>query len=173
MRKRESGAEISQSVLLAEYESVYHYALTICHNETEAQDITQETFLKAMQSVKGFRGNSSLLTWLCTIAKNLWLNKCKKSNREVAEDEWSGEAVSKEKPIERLVVDKEIAKRIHQILHTMDEPYKEVFSLRVFGELPFADIAELFSKTESWARVTFYRGKKEIVEILEKEGLLG
>lgn len=173
MRKKESKAEISREVLLAEYESVYHYALSICHNETDAQDITQETFLKAMQSVKGFQENSSLLTWLCAIAKNLWLNKCRKTNREVLADEWNEETGSQEKSIEKLITDKEIVKRIHQVLHTLDEPYKEVFSLRIFGELPFAEIAELFSKTESWARVTFYRGKKTIIEKLEKEGLLG
>jgi RNA polymerase sigma-70 factor (ECF subfamily) len=51
----------------------------------------------------------------------------------------------------------------------MDEPYKEVFSLRVFGELPFAQIAELFGKTESWARVTYHRAKSKIAAIIKEE----
>lgn len=60
MRKKKGAQEISNEVLCAEYEAVYHYALSICRNETEAQDLTQETFLKAMNAVESFKGNSSL-----------------------------------------------------------------------------------------------------------------
>ena len=67
---------------------------------------------------------------------------------------------------------KDMSKRIHKVIHTLDEPYKEIFTLRVFGELPFSDIGELFSKTESWARVTYHRAKKMIIEILKKEGAI-
>ena len=83
MRKKKGAQEISNEVLCAEYEAVYHYALSICRNETEAQDLTQETFLKAMNAVESFKGNSSLYTWLCAIAKNLWINRCKKQSREI------------------------------------------------------------------------------------------
>ena len=60
--------------------------------------------------------------------------------------------------------DKETAFQVHKVLHRLAEPYKEVFSLRVFGELSFSDISDLFGKSESWARVTYYRAKKMIVE---------
>ena len=127
---------------------------------------------QALQSAVDFKGNSSLLTWLCTIAKNLWINKCKKMNREVSQEDLFMDLPSGEKAMDTMLLEKDIAKRIHGILHTMSEPYKEVFSLRVFGELSFSEIAELFSKTESWARVTYHRAKKSIVEQLKKEGLL-
>ena len=74
------------------------------------------------------------------------------------------------KPLEQMLTEQSIYKQLHVVLHTMDEPYKEVFSLRVFGELPFADIADLFGKTESWARVTYHRAKKSITEQLRKDG---
>ena len=69
-------------------------------------------------------------------------------------------------------MEKDLSMRIHHVLHNLNEPYKEVFSLRVFGQLPFADIARLFGKTESWARVTYHRGRKMITEILRKDGII-
>ncbi|MBE5941226.1 MAG: RNA polymerase sigma factor [Lachnospiraceae bacterium] len=172
MRKVKTNKGMTEDILLAEYEAVYRYALSICQNDTEAQDLTQETFLKAIQASDRFEGKSSLYTWLCTILKHLWINKCKKSNREVLEDEKMADISSPGKTIEQMITEKDFSKKIHFVLHTLDEPYKEVFSLRVFGELPFADIANLFSKTESWARVTYHRAKKMITEQLRKDGWL-
>ena len=161
---------ISEKALLAEYNSVYHFALTLCKDEDEAQDITQETFLKAMNSFKKFKGNSSLYTWLCAIAKNIWINNCKKKNKEYLIDEYDNATIANSKPFEKLIDDKDVARKTHIILHSMSEPYKEVFTLRTFGELPFSDIAQLFSKTESWARVTYHRAKIILIEELRKEG---
>ena len=79
-----------------------------------------------------------------------------------------GEAFVSDGP-EKALISKEISKRIHKVLHDMDEPYKEVFSLRTFGELSFQDIAELFRKSENWARVTYFRAKSKIKEALENE----
>ncbi len=160
---------ISDEVLCAEYSSVYHYVLSLCRNETDAQDVTQETFLKAMKASGSFEGDSSLYTWLCVIAKNIWLNRCKKQGREVELDE---KLKSSESSFEQLLEEKDMSMHIHRVLHSLDESYKEVFSLRVFGELPFSDIAKLFQKTESWARVTYHRARKMIYENLRKEGLL-
>lgn len=78
--------------------------------------------------------------------------------------EWNGET------IESMIINQETLKSIHKILHTMDEPYKEVFSLRTFGALPFRDIADLFGKSESWARVVYYRAKQKILDQWKKEG---
>ena len=163
---------INEEILLAEYEAVYRYVLYLCKEETEAKDITQETFLKAFQSADHFKGSSSLLTWLCSIAKNLFYNKCRKKGREVMLDESGHKAEADKASLEELLMEKDISMRIYQIVHIMDEPYKEVFSLRVFGELSFAHIAQLFSKTESWARVTYHRARKAIIEQCKKEGML-
>ena len=170
MRKKKTGQVISDEVLCAEYESVYRYSLSLCRSETEAQDITQETFLKAMKAAESFEGNSSLYTWLCAIAKNLWLNQCKKQSREVLPENISNLQADNDPSIEQQVADKETAMHIHKVLHDLNEPYKEVFSLRVFGQLSFAEIAKLFSKTESWARVTYHRARKMISEKMGKDG---
>lgn len=172
MRKKKSAQMISNEVLCAEYEAVYRYSFSLCRNEAEAQDITQETFLKAMKAAESFEGNSSLYTWLCAIAKNLWFNRCKKQSREVLPKNIDDMQPDNEMPIEQRVVEKETAMHIHKMLHDLNEPYKEVFSLRVFGQLSFAEIASLFSKTESWARVTYHRARKMISEKMRKDGLL-
>ena len=66
--------------------------------------------------------------------------------------------------IEEGFADREDARRLHILLHALPEPYKEVFSLRTFGELPFSQIGELFGKTESWARVTYFRARRKLKE---------
>ena len=89
--------EISQDILIAEYEAVYYYVLSLCHNSSEAEDITQETFCRALYKKTEFKGNSSIYTWLCAIARNIWLKKIKKEKRNVSDEvlfrelEWNGE----------------------------------------------------------------------------------
>lgn len=153
----------------AEYEAVYRYTLSLCRNETEAQDITQDAFLKAMQAKNGFRGNSSVYTWLCAIAKNIWLQRMRKESRLVSME---GELPERGTSLEEKITNEDTAMQIHKFLHIIEEPYKEVFSLRVFGQLSFAKIAELFGKTESWARVTYHRARKQIIEKMRKDDLL-
>ena len=151
------------------YKDVYRYLLALSKDNQVAQDVMQETFLKAMKSVGGFKGDCDIRVWLCQIAKNTYYTYAKKHSREYVELE---EAVSKlagERDFIKDMVDKEEAKKIHQIVHGLNEPYKEVFNLRVFGELPFKEIAELFGKTESWARVTFHRARVLILEKMEEE----
>lgn len=127
-----------------------------------------------MKASKGFKGNSSLYTWLCVIAKNEWLNRCKRYGRETPSElipeSLAGESSSVE---QKNVMEQEDSFLIHKALHELNEPYKEVFSLRVFGELPFSEIASLFSKIESWARVTHHRARKMIIEKLERDAKYG
>ena len=162
-KKKDPG--ISDAVLCAEYEAVYRYALALCPAETDAQDVTQETFLKAMGARNTFAGQSSPYTWLCAIAKNVWRNRCKKLGREAPLEEAPETADGTERTAEAR--DGYLA--LHQAIHALPEPYREVFSLRAMGELSFAEIAGLFGRTESWARVTYHRARKSIRERLEKE----
>ena len=170
MRKKKESENISERVLCAEYEAVYRYVLCLCRDDVTAKDITQETFLKAMKGADSFDGDSSLYTWLCAIAKRVWLSSLKKQSRkdfsEFSEDMYDESRVS----VEEKIAEKDTAMYIHRIVHQLDEPYKEVFSLRVFGELSFSEIAGLFSKTDSWARVTYHRAKKIITEKMRKDG---
>ena len=164
--------DISEEVLCAEYEAVYHYVWMLCGNAADAQDITQEAFLHAMKRLDQFAGKSSLYTWLCAIAKHIWLNQCKKRKKEIL-PEYVEEICGDERiSLEQQIADKDAAMEIHRALHTLQEPYKEVFSLRVFGELSFGEIAGLFQKSESWARVTYHRAKKMICDMqkIRKDG---
>ena len=169
MGRKKRTPEISEQALCAEYEAVYRYALTLCPSETDAQDVTQETFLKAMGARASFAGESSLYTWLCAIAKNLWRNRCKKLGRELPLD-WDADPGGTS--VEQAAEDRDMSLAVHRALHRLDEPYKEVFSLRAFGELSFAEIGALFDKTEGWARVTYHRARKMILETLRKEGTI-
>ncbi len=148
------------------YNIVYRYSLSLCRNEDTAQDITQEAFLRAMRSSDKFLGNSSESTWICSIARNIFLNICRAEGRSCPLEEDIPDGGER---IEQRIADEDTAMQIHSILHDMPEPYKEVFSLRIFGELPFSKIAQIFGKTESWARVTYHRAKKKIAEKMKGE----
>ena len=151
--------------IYAEYFSeVYKFVLSLCRNPTLAEEITQEAFFKALKNIDSFQGDCKLNTWLCKIAKNTFYSYAKKSRRQA---DYSLEIVISEEDIEQQFADKEAAYAIHKVLHKLNEPYKEVFWLRTFGELSFAQIGALFSKTESWARVTYYRAKIMIKEEIQ------
>lgn len=135
--------------------------MTIIKNQSCAEEITQNTFFKAMTSKNRFKGNSSEFTWLCGIAKHLAIDECRKNAKFSELDETVPiSAVD----IEKTAEDKDAALRIHLVLHELQEPYKEVFQLRVFGELSFSQIGMIFQKTENWARVTYHRARLKIQE---------
>ena len=169
MKRKRSKGKITDAVLCGEYNAVYRYVISICHDENMASDITQETFLKAMSAKNNFAGESSLYTWLCAIAKRIFLNKCKKQGREILDENYFEKLYSND-CVEESVSKKDTIFNIHKILHEIKEPYKEVFTLRVFGELSFSDIARLFSKSEEWARVTYHRARKMINEKMREDG---
>lgn len=150
------------------FQRVYHFALSLAHNEQVAEELTQQTFFKALKSINSFQGRSDPATWLCSIAKNEFFNSARK-NREhmVAPD--SCLLKQDASSVEDMVQQNDHIMHIHRLLHALDEPYREVFSLRVFGELKFSQIATLFEKTESWARVTFYRAKCELQSKIREE----
>ena len=146
---------------------VYRYIWSICRNEALASDILQDTMLKAVTGYDKFRGDSSVKTWLFSIAKNLYLNHLKRSDNNNLPHE---EAVNaSNESLEERISNNEQAIYIHKLLHNLDEPYKEVFSLRVFAELKYDDIGAIFGKTANWARVTFYRAKDKLISIMEEE----
>ena len=149
------------------YMQVYSYAVALTKNPEQAEEIAQHTFVKALSSKAGYKGKSSELTWLCSIAKNLYYDEMRNS-QHIADISEISELPSDEN-VERAVADSDMAFRIHLVLHRLDEPYKEVFQLRVFGELSFAQIATIFGKTETWARVTYHRAKLKIQERMDEK----
>ena len=148
-----------QEVYELYFKDVYKYVLALCRDEHTAEEVTQETFFKALKSIDSFRGQCKLYVWLCQIAKNTYFSMAAK-NRNTAENL----PENAEDALESALMAKESAFEIHRVLHELEEPYKEVFSLRVFGELSFKQIGQLFGKTESWARVTYHRARLKIRE---------
>lgn len=146
------------------YDTVFQYVLSLCRDEHQAEEITQEAFFKALKSIDTFRGECKLSVWLCQIAKNTFYTVSKRQQRQA---DYPLEMIQSEGSLEKRLADKEDALQIHRLLHSLDETYKEVFWMRTFGELSFKEIGVLFGKTESWARVTYHRAKMKIKEGIE------
>ena len=145
----------------AYYMRVYSFTMTLCGDQNLAEDVTQETFSRAMSKSASFRNESDEVTWLCAIARNLFLDE---KRRQTRTEQMPEEIPSKEKTPEQLTMDRDSSFRIHMALHALDEPYREAFELRVFGELSFREIGTIFGKTENWARVTYHRTRLKLQE---------
>ena len=156
-----------EEVYLRHYHDVYLFLLRLARDEDTAEDLTQATFLQALRHIGRFEGKCELRVWLCQIAKRLFYEQCRKRGREIPlQDE--DFARPDDADLQDAMADRDEAFRLHLLLHELDEPYKEVFSLRTFGELPFERIAAIFGKTESWARVTYHRAKRKLIERMEE-----
>ena len=150
------------------YQSVYRYLLTLTKNSSIAEEITQETFYKALININKYDSNYQMLTWLCNIAKNTYFSFYKKSKKY---NKLDTDIKDNREDIIAKIIDSETNKELLKIIHNLEEPYKEVFTLRIYCDLSFREIGDLFTKTESWARVTFYRSKIKIKERLNKNEL--
>ena len=148
------------------YMKVYSFVMTLAGNKDTAQEITQETFFRAMTSRHQFRGDSDQLSWLCAIAKNLYTDELRRNSKHGGEI--PEEVPDSEQSLEQSITDRDQSFQIHLALHDLGEPYKEVFELRVFGELSFSQIGIIFKKTESWARVTYHRARMKLKERLDQ-----
>lgn len=141
---------------------IYKYLVKLTQDASLAEELTQETFFRAYMNYSSLREKDKASVWLCQIAKNTyfaWYNQQKKtSSLDVLED------VSDGTNLEEIFVQKELSQKALACLHELDEPYKEVFMLSVFGGFSLKDISQVFGKSESWARVTFYRAKQKLLE---------
>ena len=147
------------------YMRVFSYLMTLAGDRSLAEELTQETFYRAFTRQREFRGESDEVTWLCAIAKNLFVDEQRRSSRrgEIPED-----LPDHAKSVAKTVEDRDSSFRIHLILHEMEDPYKEVFELRIFGELSFREIGTIFGKTENWARVTYHRARLKLQERMDE-----
>lgn len=143
------------------YKYVKSYALSLCLNETVAEDITQETFYKAIKKIDTFKNECKIETWLCSIARNVFFNS--KRNKQTENISDYPNLVS-ESNLEENAIKNEHVKRILAEAVKLETPYKEVFYMKTLGDMPYSIIAEVFSKKENWARVTYFRAKKQIEE---------
>lgn len=149
------------------FRKVYSFILSLSRNAHTAEEITQETFYRVLKNPDAFQGRSSVDTYLCGIAHNLYVSSLRKQKRRAPEKEL--DALPAQLDVEGDFLSRDTARQLHLLLHCLEEPYKEVFTLRVFGELPYAEIGALFQKGEGWARVTYYRARQKLQQMLKEE----
>ena len=146
---------------------VYRYLLSLSHDEDLAEELTQETFFRAMRTIDRYDGSCKLSVWLCQIAKHLWYQWLDKRSRwnqvELTEDVPCQESPEK---ATLLYMEKTA---LYQAIHTLPDPMRELVYLRLTGEFSFAEIGRILGKSENWARTTFYRAKQKIIEEMEVE----
>lgn len=158
-----------ETVYRTYFTDVYRYLLQLTGNESLAEELTSDTFFKAMKALDGFRGDCELRVWLCQIAKNAWLSYQKKNRRTAVWDEDAIALLPDDTPgAPEIAEQKEQLHALRSLLHTLPEPYKEVFMWRVFGELSFKEIGKIFGKTDNWACVNYHRARKMLIEQTEE-----
>ena len=157
--------EQTEKLYEAHYMRVFSYAMTLTGDRTVAEEITQETFYRAF-SRSGFRQESDEVTWLCAIAKNCFYDEKRMQGRTAPMPE---DVPDTGKGIEQAAADRDSSFRIHVALHALEEPFREIFELRVFGELSFREIGTIFGKTENWARVTYHRARLKLQERMDTQ----
>lgn len=152
------------------FSDVYRYILKLSGDQYIAEEITSETFLKAIKSIDSFRGDCDIRVWLCQIAKNCYFSYIKKHG-----DERNGElneavlSLPEEKSISEKIQERSEALRVQKILFELGDPYKDVFMWRFYAELSFKEIGMIYGKSENWACVTYHRTRKMIKERLEAD----
>lgn len=144
------------------FEAVYKYLLYLTHNADLAEELTQETFFKAIKNIDKFKGKSNISTWLIQIAKNLYFDELKRNKRFTELEEIYQKIY--DESIEDTLVSKDEKEELKKKINKLEETYKQVVYLRISGELSFKEIGMLLSQSETWARVTFYRAKNELMK---------
>lgn len=155
-----------EKIYKAYFTDVYLYIRSISGNDSIAEEITAETFFRALSKIDSFRGECEVRVWLCQIAKNLYFSYLKKNKKLSLSSDISEFDIPDTPSPEESVVRQSEAERALNIVHSLSEPYREVFMLRVYGELSFSEIAKIFKKSENWACVTYHRAKEKIKEKL-------
>ena len=143
-------------------DTIFRYLTAMCGDPVLAEELTQETFFRAVKYADRFDGKVKVTTWLCQIAKNAYFTYLKKERRNSGQDIYETELAE-----ERDILDRENCREIYKAVHRLEEPYREIILLRVHTDMSFAEIGEIFGKSDSWARVTFYRGKEKLKKLLE------
>lgn len=145
-------------------QSVYRFLLSLSCSEDLAEELLQETFFLAFQHIDKFEGRCNLYTWLCQIGKNAWIKECRRNKRysDVSWDELTLPANGLS--LEEQVITKDEYRRVHKAIQKLEDPYRDVFVLHAIGEVKLKEIAFIYGKSESWARVTYFRAKQQIAE---------
>ena len=152
------------------FNDVLLYIRRLSNDEHIAEEITSEAFFKAMRDIEKFRGDCHIRVWLCQIAKNCYYSYLKKAGKQPPlPDMELSEIPDHGETVEERLIQREEALKIRKLLHDIKEPYKEVFMWRVYAELSFREIGQMFRRTENWACVTYHRALRMIRERMEDQ----
>ena len=143
------------------FETVNKYLFCLTKNWDLAEELTEETFYRAVENIGKFKGESKISTYLCQIAKNLYYDTLRK-NKKIVNTEYSLLELESEESTEEKVILNDEKITLYKNLQKLDEKTREVIYLKITGELSFKEIGDILNKTENWARVTFYRGKQTV-----------
>lgn len=146
------------------FETVNKYLFYLTHNKDISEELTQETFYRAIKKIDKYKGECQISVWLCQIAKNLWYDQCRKNKKVINEEnELFNEQTLNE--LEEKVISDDERIELYKRMQKLDEKTREVLYLRITGELSFKEIGLILNRTENWASVTFYRGKNKLMEV--------
>ena len=145
------------------FETVNKYLFCLTHNNDISEELTQETFYKAVKKIDTYKGECKMSVWLCQIAKHLWYDECRKNKKIIMTEELYN--VQALETLEEQVISNDEKISLYRKMQKLDEKTREVMYLRITGELSFKEIGIILNKTENWARVTFYRGKNQLKEV--------
>jgi len=150
------------------FQTVFKYLFCMTHDADISEELTQETFYQAIKSYDSFRGDCKISVWLCQIAKHLWYKEYKKKNKYTSDSiEGLSASLPARENVEQMILEGDSKIALYQKLQKLDDKTREVMYLRLTGELSFREIGGILNRTETWARVVFYRGKQKLM----KEGL--
>jgi len=147
------------------FEIVNKYLFCLTHNSDISEELTQETFYKAVRKIDTYKGECKISVWLCQIAKNLWYDECRKNKKMIHTEEDYLHNLQPLDTIEKQIISNDEKVSLYKKMQVLDEKTREVMYLRITGELSFKEIGIILNKTENWARITFYRGKNRLKEV--------
>jgi len=148
--------------------TVYRYLFCLTRDRALSEELTQETFLQALKSVKNFRGECKISVWLCQIAKRQWYRELTR-RKKAAVLPLDEDRLISVRDVEGEYLSKEGAAEFYRKLHRLDERTREVMYMRLTGELSFEEIGDIMGKNANWARVTFYRGRQKMAKEWERD----
>jgi RNA polymerase sigma-70 factor (ECF subfamily) len=168
-----------EKLILKYQDRVYNTILKICGNEADAAELAQDAFVRAIQGLKDFKGQSSFYTWLFRIAVNLTFNFCKKNSKisfqslqEETDEETNRQL--KDYLIDKNIADpselaskKEVQGLISKALEKLDPQQRAVVVLRDIEQMSYNEIAETLDMEIGTVKSRIARGRKNLREILE------
>lgn len=141
---------------------IYKYVYSLSKSKDIAEEITQETFLIAVENIKKFRGECKISVWLCQIAKHAFFKYIKKRKMEIPIDEVKD--VIDEKVLIDEICKKDEKNRLLKKIEKLKEPMQSIVKLRLETDFTFKEIGRIYGKNENWAKVIFFRGKEKLKE---------